>query len=562
MIASAAIPPRPPDTYHRRMSSDSPTGGAASRYGLLLATAVICLIPPLLNVLGFDFGSQRRFLDPGKWLTAEPVRQEEAFFIILTGPLVHTLIEWTAVCVAVLTAIVSFVHYSLKRDITTPVIGTALLFVGLFDAFRILLVDRLPLLIQDPDTFTRITWAVSRSFHILIVFLGTLPFLFGDVRQHRPRSDLRDYALLTLLFAVGSVTMMTYFANMAPPDAESPATTLRPDFLMNIAALVLYLVAGGSVLMRYQRKHPSLFARSLQASIIPHVFAQIAILMLSERLYDNGFHLASLYKLIGYALPLVGLMLDYRRASRADAELKTTERQLDIARQISESLLPDGPPAIDGWDAAGFSRSSEAVGGDYFDYIPLPDGTWLVIIADVSGHDLGAALLTADARSYLKALAESETDVGFLASKLNGLVGRSARQRRFITSFLVRVRPGEATVRYVDAGHTGYVVEPDGQLRPLSQRNVPLGIADELSEGPSETPVGERETLLLVTDGMHETLSPSGQQFGMQRLASVIGRTADEPAEATLRAIRDELESWAAGAAPTDDQTIVLLKRR
>ena len=530
-------------------------------YALLLVTAALCAIPPLINLAGFSFGTPPSRLDIAGWTLEDAQGRQEAYFRLLRGPLVHTLLEWSGVCVAIITALVSFVHYFLKRDITTPVIGTALLFIALFDGFRILAFDRLLIPLRDPAVFIPLTWAVSRNFHILILVVGTVPFLFGAARSVTVRRDLRDYLVFLLIFAGAALATILYFANLGEP-AEEPSSAVVGAIGLNFAALALYLIAGTSVLMRYQRKYPSLFARSLQASVVPHACAQLYAAFGTDALYDNGFHLASAYKLLGYFVPLVGLMLDYRRASIADAELRTTEKQLLIARQISESLLPDGPPDVDGWDVAGFSQASEAVGGDYFDYVPLPDGSHLVLIADVSGHDLGAALLTADARSYLKALAETHGDLRLLTTRLNSLVGRSARQRRFITAFFARLQPGEPAVRYADLGHTGYIVEPDGQIRTLSQQNVPLGIADDVNEEPSTTSLAAKETLVLVTDGIVETLSPTEQQFGMQRLATVIARTVDRSVGETIDAVKTAVDEWADGAQPFDDQTLVLIRRK
>ena len=533
----------------------------AGPYTLLTVTAVICAVPPLLNLLGVDFGTQPARLDIDGWAAQSAEGRESAYFRLTQGPIVHTLLEWSGVCVATITALVSFVHYFLKRDITTPVIGTALLFIGLFDGFRILAFDRLLVPIRDPLVFVPLTWAVSRNFHIVILIIGTLPFLFGDARAMTVRRDIRDYAVFFLLFAGSALAAIVYFCNLGEPASDEGPTGLT-SLTLNFTAMTLYAIGGTSVLIRYQRKYPSLFARSLQASVVPHVCAQLYAAFGTELFYDNGFHLASAYKLFGYFVPLVGLMLDYRRASLADTELRTTERQLQIARQISESLLPDTPPAIDGWEVAGFSRASEAVGGDYFDYITLPNESVLVVIADVSGHDLGAALLTADARSYLKALAETQGELNHLTSRLNDLVGRSARQRRFITAFFARLTPGEGGIEYVDAGHTGYIVEPDGQHRTLSQQNIPLGIADSINEPPAQTKLGPGESLVLVTDGIVETLSPDGQQFGMQRLADAIAAGQSEPVATIIARVRDTVGEWADGASPSDDQTLVIIRQR
>src|SRR5262249_11288742 len=149
-----------------------------------------------------------------------------------------------------------------------------------------------------------------------------------------------------------------------------------PQFIrrpLDLIPFVAYLLVAGIVLPRLYRQHRSVFVRGLQVSILPHVVSQLYAVTSAE-LYDNAFNVARALKIIGYLVPLIGLLLDYTRAYQAHAALLAAEEQLHIAREIQLRLLPASRPQLAGWSIAGRCAFAEAIGGDYFDYLPLPDG--------------------------------------------------------------------------------------------------------------------------------------------------------------------------------------------
>ena len=529
---------------------------------LISLVTAICLVPPTLQWFGFDFSTSQYRAAP-HWLTVAAESNDglevEALFLA-RGVIVHSLTEWTAVCLAFFTAVLSFVHYFLKKDVTTPVIATALMFAALLDAFRVLAMDHLIIEVSDPVAFTRITWALSRVFLITLLVSGTLPFLVRRSNEQRVARDFRDFALLLVAYSLAAF-LIIYYSGRWLQFSDDAAITDHLTELLNFTALLLFSIAGGLVLTLYCSRYGGVFATAMVASLIPHSAAQLYATFGSSELYDAGFNLASFYKLVGYLVPLVGLVLDYRRASRADAELATTARQLDIARDIQTSLLPRELPKVARIDVAGYSVASEAVGGDYYDHITLPDGSLMLVVADVSGHDLGAALLMANARAYLKAWAEDESDIAAILESLNRFVAHDAMGRRFITGMLARV-PSEGDIQFVCAGHTGYVVRPDGTYRTLEQKNVPLGVFDDLQADTAATQLADNETLLLLTDGVIELPNPTGNQLGLERIAKVVSESTDASAAETLDSLRTTASQWAGKVAPFDDMTALLLKRR
>ena len=526
---------------------------------LYAAVAVACLLPILAYASGLEVGSERAEFSPAGYEAASPLDRREAPFVIVRGELIHSLLEWTGVCAAFATALLSMVHYFLKKDVTTPVIATALAFAGVLDGMRVYTLLRLAGPVEDPELFAAITWGASRVFLASILIAGTAPYLFRKKRKRPPKRDAVDYVLLAVLYLLAAGTLIYYAREKLVLPRESAVVT-QLEWTLNLCGLFLFVACSG-VLSVYARRTPSLFSSALLASMIPHVAAQACLLALSGRLYDAGFNLASAYKLVAYLVPMVGLVLDYRRASRADAELKTTERQLHIARDIQQSLLPTGPADWADLDAAGFSESSEAVGGDYFDFITLPDGARLVLIADVSGHDLGAALLMANGRAYLRAMAEDASDVRTIARRYNAFVGRDARGRRFVTGMLCKIDAAGRT-EIVAAGHSGYLVRPDGSYATLEQENVPFGVLDEFEAEPLVLELKPGETLTLLTDGLQELPDPKGEQFGLDRTAAAVAAHARGECETSLADVRRAADAWAGGVDAFDDMTVVLVRRR
>lgn len=525
---------------------------------LITIVVAVCLVPPLMQLLGVDFST------PKYEIYLETFDAETEDFAVESlmanrGLSLHSLIEWTGVCLAFMAVVLSLVHYALKRDVTTPVIATALSFAAMLDAFRVLAINDLVASTPDPESFTLVTWALSRLFLITLLVSGTIPFLFRTPFPQRVARDFRDFMLLAVAYALAAF-LIIYYAGQWLVFSDDPAIATALSRRVNFVALMIYAVVGSIVLTYYNSRYGGIFATALVASLLPHSIAQLYATFGSERLYDAGFHLASIYKLLGYLVPVVGLIVDYRRASNADSELASTERQLDIARDIQTSLLPTQAPAVENIDVAGYSVACEAVGGDYFDYIKLPDGSLLVVVADVSGHDLGAALLTANARAYIRAWAEGESDVAVILRSLNTFVSADAGGRRFITAMLVSV-PAEGPISVVCAGHVGYIVAAGGTYKTLQQKNAPLGVIDELDTESLEAALAEDDTLVLVTDGVLELPDKAGNQFGIERVSAIIRDCRGESAATMLDRVRAEANLWAGTTARSDDMTLVLVKR-
>ncbi|MDW8373201.1 MAG: SpoIIE family protein phosphatase [Planctomycetota bacterium] len=241
-------------------------------------------------------------------------------------------------------------------------------------------------------------------------------------------------------------------------------------------------------------------------------------------------------------------------------------RELELARTIQRALLPAQLPAVPGWRFAAWAESCEAVGGDYYDAWTRADGAFDIVIGDVSGHGLPAALLMSSARAALRALRLASDELPALAQALNRLLAEDMADDAFMTMVLSRCQP-DGSIEYVSAGHEPPLVwrAARGDWDALSSTGLPLALLDdarcELARIP---PLEPGDVALWYTDGVHEAPGPAGELFGIERLRLVLAeaarRGAGEP-QALLAGIVDAVRHWRGGQPPHDDMSLLVAVR-
>src|SRR5438876_3618847 len=155
--------------------------------------------------------------------------------------------------------------------------------------------------------------------------------------------------------------------------------------------------------------------------------------------------------------------IERRARKRAEGALRDTEEQFRVAREIQQRLFPKVAPPFGPFEMAGASYPAEATGGDYFDYLPMADGCLGVVVADVTGHGVGPALLMAETRAYLRTLVTGALDAGEILTRANRMLADDVDFERFVTLMLVKLDAASRTLVYTSAGHpTGYVLEASG----------------------------------------------------------------------------------------------------
>lgn len=242
-------------------------------------------------------------------------------------------------------------------------------------------------------------------------------------------------------------------------------------------------------------------------------------------------------------------------------EKQRMERELQLGREIQSNLMPHPPSDMRGVTLAARNVPCFEVGGDYYDFLELPNGDLGIVIADVSGKGVGAALIMSSIQSALRVAAPIEDDLAMLVARLNQLIFRSARGRKYVTFFFGRYSPSTGLLRYVNAGHNPpFVVDGDSVTR-LESTGRPIGILPDSAFTDAEITLAPGATLILYTDGLNEAENNDGDEFGNDRLAALVSETAPlETTEIVARVIAKVTE-FESGAHATDDKTIVVMRR-
>jgi PAS domain S-box-containing protein len=259
----------------------------------------------------------------------------------------------------------------------------------------------------------------------------------------------------------------------------------------------------------------------------------------------------------------VAFIRDITARKRAERELRDNQEQFRVAREIQQRLFPKSAPEISGIDLAGVTYPAEATGGDYFDYLHMPNDAIGIVVADVTGHGVGPALLMAETRAYLRTLAANRENLGDILTAVNRILAEDIGGERYVTLFLGRVETSSKRFVYASAGHpTGYVIAADGGVKQLLKRTgIPLGIRPDTNySGDAHVDLTGGDIVLLLTDGIEETMAPDESFFGIERTLDVVRANRDKPAREILEQLYRAVREFSRNAPQLDDVTAILFK--
>ena len=252
------------------------------------------------------------------------------------------------------------------------------------------------------------------------------------------------------------------------------------------------------------------------------------------------------------------------REAETQHQLKQVEHELQIARSIQQSLLPKVRPEIAGFQIAGWSRTADDTGGDFYDWKKLPDGRWVVLLADVTGHGIGPAILASACRAYSRATFNVRDRLETILQNINQSFAEDLTPERFATFVAAVCEEGSGQVELLSAGHGPiFVYSSDNQsFRLLDAQALPLGILPDLWDAvPVKLSLKPGDILLLITDGFFEWENSAGEPFGSNRLSAVVRQFSDREPEVIVAELYDSVLNFAQGTPQQDDLTAVLIKR-
>ena len=239
------------------------------------------------------------------------------------------------------------------------------------------------------------------------------------------------------------------------------------------------------------------------------------------------------------------------------------ERDLEFATQVQLGFLPKSRPKLEGYAFADYYEAALRVGGDYFDYITLPNGRVVIAIGDVAGKGMPAALLMARLYSSTRFQILTKPSLELAVEGLNEEIAGSGLGHRFITFLVMELDPVQHTVKIVNAGHLPPMLRSkDGSIRELAKEvsSLPLGILPEQKYAASDNQLKPGDVIIAFTDGVTEAMSPQKEIFGRHRLETAFA-THDGPVEGLIEAIVEQVEEFSGGNASRDDTCLIGFSR-
>ncbi len=260
---------------------------------------------------------------------------------------------------------------------------------------------------------------------------------------------------------------------------------------------------------------------------------------------------------------IAAIRIEHARLIEQEQARKLLASELERAAEIQRRLLPSTAPEIAGFDLAGYNAQCRTVGGDYYDFLPYPDGRVTLLIGDVSGKGLGAALLMSSLQARAHVIFEEVERFSEQVCRLNRSIATNCPLNCFITLFAAVLDPASGELTYCNAGHNPPLLirSNDGVAR-LEPTGIPLGIMRDSTYEQKSCRLEPGDLLILFSDGVTEACTPDmNEEFGEQRLVSAARDKRNSRASELIQAINADLVAFTRGAPPADDITIVVARR-
>jgi serine phosphatase RsbU (regulator of sigma subunit) len=247
---------------------------------------------------------------------------------------------------------------------------------------------------------------------------------------------------------------------------------------------------------------------------------------------------------------------------RTTAEKERLIREIEIAREIQQSFLPEANPDIKGIQIAAMSLPARMVGGDFYDFIRMDKDTWGLAIADVSGKGIPSALFMALSRALMRASATVALSPGKTLDHANILIRQDSKSSMFVTLFYAILDSRTMSLKYANAGHNPplFVSGPDYDIALLRAETMPLGVIDNIEATTQEVMLLKDDVVVLYTDGVTEAVNTKNEQFELERLERIVKDNRRLSADELMRKIEADLKQFVGKQPQFDDITIMIIK--
>lgn len=300
--------------------------------------------------------------------------------------------------------------------------------------------------------------------------------------------------------------------------------------------------------------------------LLPLAFKEklIGFMSLSSKQSEEPYSKSDLQLLQSVAMQ-TGLALENSQLTQAIAsevaQRERMNRELEIAREVQERLFPQSYPAMAGLDYAGRCRPALGVGGDYYDFLELPDGSLGIGIGDVSGKGIPAALLMASLQASLRGQTISgQPDLAKLMTNVNKLIFETSPSNRYATFFYGQYEPATRLLTYVNGGHNPPMIFRDGEVLRLEEGGPVVGLFKPSRYSQASVQMAGGDVMVLFTDGISEAMNLADEEWDEERLMASVRDCWRRPAIEMIDCLMRDADAFVAGAPQHDDMTIMIVK--
>lgn len=244
------------------------------------------------------------------------------------------------------------------------------------------------------------------------------------------------------------------------------------------------------------------------------------------------------------------------------AEKERVQKELEIAKGIQQTFLPESAPEIEGFDLAGLNTPALEVGGDFYDFIPVDLNKWGLVVADVSGKGVPAALFMALSRTLIRANTTGTSTPAETIHRTNNMISEDSRANMFVTLFYGVLDPVRKTLTYINAGHNPPLVQGKSpiEITMLAAKGIALGVKTDMEFEEKEIVLHSGDILILYTDGVTEAINRKNEMFGHERISRIVEENYYLSAQEIVKKIEKEVFIYSEGQPQFDDITLLLVK--
>lgn len=289
----------------------------------------------------------------------------------------------------------------------------------------------------------------------------------------------------------------------------------------------------------------------------------IGVIQIDSRDHEREFGEGDLELLVSVAMQ-AAMVVENAQLHEERLAQRDMDRDLEFARQVQRGFLPNERPQLEGYSFSDYYEAAKSVGGDYYDYIPLPNGKVAITLGDVAGKGVSAALLMARLYSSARYLFLTHDSPDDAVTALNEDIASSGMGQRFITFVAMVLDPERAELTLLNAGHMPPLLRlADGETRTISQSvsSLPLGILPTTVYESETIDLPPGASVLAFTDGVTEAMSPERELYGRDRLLTRFGETSGD-VQTTMKSLISDVRSFSSHSAERDDTCLVLFRRR